>query len=285
MIPIQEPAAQISAITDLAKALVPMLADRPPALGLRFFWPDAPKRKEATFLQRSQRAALAGNGHAKNICANRVSTRLAVISFGGWGQTISEEGGGLALMIDLRNAGVVRRRAVSAASLLLALIALTTTPSVGDSVPEAPQPSMSGSGPFWSDLTPSQQATLQPLMSTWPRFDPARKQRWLLTAANLTRLSKQEQARAASRMSAWADLTMLQRTRIRVQFICAKSHQKARQERSTAGIAVHDKLSGSSLPVVVAGPAMIQVGPGATTIMLSQNLKSTGAICPPSTRG
>ena len=194
-------------------------------------------------------------------------------------------------LIDWKIAGALGRSAASAVAMMLALIAVavapelaidrpSTTPSVGDSASNSSPPSASEQGLSWADLTKTQQATLQPLMSAWPRFDPARKQRWLQTATNLTKLSKQEQARAASRMTAWASLTTLERTRARVHFSCAKGYKQARGERSTAVDSARDKVSVHALPLEVVGPATIRVGPGATTLMLSQIPKSTEAYCP-----
>lgn len=226
-----------------------------------------------------------------NICPNILSTKLAAISFGERAVARLRKRAGVPLS-DWKIAGAAGRSAVSAGVLLLALIAVaaapklvmdqfSTTPSAVDSAPKSLPPSTSEQGSTWADLTKTQQATLQPLKSTWSRFDPARKQRWLQTATNLTKLSKQEQARAASRMTAWASLTTLERTRARVHFICAKGYKAAHRERSTAVATARGNLSVPAVPLEVVGPAAIRLAPGATTLMLSQISQSNEAFCPP----
>ena len=74
------------------------------------------------------------------------------------------------------------------------------------------------SGPRWTDLTPGQQAILNPLAPTWESLEPARKRKWLAVALSYPRLSSLEQEKMQSRMAEWAALSPRERAVARLNF-------------------------------------------------------------------
>lgn len=65
--------------------------------------------------------------------------------------------------------------------------------------------------PLWRDLTPAQQAALQPLQGEWDATDGARKQKWLQLANRFAALKPEQRQRVQERMREWVKLTPEQR--------------------------------------------------------------------------
>jgi len=166
-------------------------------------------------------------------------------------------------------------------SVVLSLLCWPTKPTpIGDRDASSPPATVQEVGSPWSDLTEAQQATLHPLMLAWPSFDSARKRRWLLTATHLVKLSASAQERAQSRMTSWAGLSAYERSKARLQFVCAGRSRKSTGGRRSADRSPGDgAASGKVTHPIALVPAMVRVGPGATTIALSELTGSVGAIC------
>lgn len=72
--------------------------------------------------------------------------------------------------------------------------------------------------PSWTDLTPEQQQTLQPLAGEWESMDAARRGKWIGIAKRYPAMTEVEQKRVQTRMSDWVKLTPDDRRVAREQF-------------------------------------------------------------------
>lgn len=74
------------------------------------------------------------------------------------------------------------------------------------------------SGPLWSELSPAQQRSLQPLAAQWNTLSEAHKRKWIALAQNYPKLPPAEQAKLHSRMTDWVALSPQQRAQARLNF-------------------------------------------------------------------
>lgn len=65
--------------------------------------------------------------------------------------------------------------------------------------------------PLWRDLTPAQQAALDPLSGEWDQMDGVRKRKWLELSNRFSSMKPEEQQRVHERMREWVKLTPAQR--------------------------------------------------------------------------
>jgi hypothetical protein len=72
--------------------------------------------------------------------------------------------------------------------------------------------------PSWTDLTPDQQQTLQPLAGEWDALDAARRAKWIGIAKRYPAMTATEQERVQTRMSDWVKLSPDQRKVAREQY-------------------------------------------------------------------
>ena len=72
--------------------------------------------------------------------------------------------------------------------------------------------------PLWSELTPEQQQTLQPLAGEWNSLDAPRRAKWIGIAKRYPAMTEPEQKRVQTRMSDWVKLTPDQRRAAREQY-------------------------------------------------------------------
>ena len=72
--------------------------------------------------------------------------------------------------------------------------------------------------PAWTDLTPEQQQTLQPLAGEWNSLDAAKRGKWIGIAKRYPAMTEIEQKRVQTRMSDWVKLSPDQRREAREQF-------------------------------------------------------------------
>lgn len=72
--------------------------------------------------------------------------------------------------------------------------------------------------PLWRDLTPVQQAALEPLRPEWDAIDGVRKKKWLALSRRFASMTPAEQARVHERMRQWMRLTPEQRNLARESF-------------------------------------------------------------------
>lgn len=95
------------------------------------------------------------------------------------------------------------------------------------SKPLSPAPlKPAASGPAWSELTPLQQQTLNPLAARWNTISEAQKRKWLEVSKNYPSLSPEEQATIRSRMNEWVALSPQQRAQARLNFAKTKELSK-----------------------------------------------------------
>lgn len=72
--------------------------------------------------------------------------------------------------------------------------------------------------PSWTDLSPEQQKTLQPLAGEWDSLDAARRTKWIGIAKRYPAMAETEQKRVQDRMADWVKLTPDQRRDAREQY-------------------------------------------------------------------
>jgi hypothetical protein len=158
------------------------------------------------------------------------------------------------------------------------------------------------SGPTWNTLSASQQQALSPLRHDWSGLDAARKQQWLEVAARFPTLPQAERERIQARMTEWAQMSPSERGRARLQFQSARQWspqerqarwqayqalpdadrrallQRAQQHRAAPDARAGATVSGKRNIVTTApptpapravAPSLVQVGPGATTTLVS----------------
>ena len=120
-----------------------------------------------------------------------------------------------------------RARAACGISLLLWSVATGLLPSTGmaQSASNAPiargspaNNGIAGAKSGWAELTPAQQAALQPLAPAWGSISEAQKRKWIALSQNFRNLSPAERATLHGRMTEWANLSPLQRSQARLNF-------------------------------------------------------------------
>jgi hypothetical protein len=84
-------------------------------------------------------------------------------------------------------------------------------PAPGATAPRPGKPQKPPEKPLWRDLTPAQQAALQPLAAEWDQLEGVRKQKWLEMANRFASMKPEEQQRVHERMREWVRLTPAQR--------------------------------------------------------------------------
>lgn len=84
----------------------------------------------------------------------------------------------------------------------------------------------------WGELTAEQRLALAPLEKDWASIDLQRRRKWLEIAARFQSMPADEQARMQERMSSWAKLSPLERSRTRLMFQQAQQiAPQSRQEK------------------------------------------------------
>lgn len=122
---------------------------------------------------------------------------------------------------------------VLAASATLALAQAPAQPPAQAPVPAQTRPAATPAAPaksapkkvdkpLWRNLTPAQQAALQPLQEEWDALDGVRKRKWLELANHFASMSPTEQERVHQRMREWMKLTPAQRTLARENYARSK---------------------------------------------------------------
>ncbi len=66
-------------------------------------------------------------------------------------------------------------------------------------------------GPYWKNLSATQQQALSPLISVWDQLDDPQKLKWLEISRRFAKMKPDEQNRMQERMRAWVALTPEQR--------------------------------------------------------------------------
>jgi hypothetical protein len=102
--------------------------------------------------------------------------------------------------------------------------AATHTAATAASVPQTPVKGVQAlDKPLWRDLTPAQQAALEPLRTEWDTIDGVRKKKWLALSRRFASMNPTEQARVHERMRQWMRLTPEQRNLARENFNKART--------------------------------------------------------------
>jgi hypothetical protein len=74
----------------------------------------------------------------------------------------------------------------------------------------------------WANLSPKQQAALEPLAGEWPKMGESHKEKWLVISKKFGQMKPEEQQRLHERMRDWAKLTPGQRSAARTNYARAK---------------------------------------------------------------
>lgn len=95
----------------------------------------------------------------------------------------------------------------------------------GDPDPSDTQapPRVVAAGPGWELMTLPQKLALYPLAERWAYLGEAQKRYWLALAQNFAAMPEQEQERLHARMTAWASLSVQQRSQARLNFAVTRS--------------------------------------------------------------
>ena len=116
--------------------------------------------------------------------------------------------------------------------------------------------------PIWADLTPAQHKALKPLAAQWAQLSVDRKRKWLEISKNYESLPPTEQAKMHSRMSAWASLSMQERSEARLNFSETKklpADAKAAQWQSYQELSIEEKHKlAAQAPAKPSGAAVIK---------------------------
>ena len=126
----------------------------------------------------------------------------------------------------------------------------------------------------WQTLQSDQRKALMPLRHEWATLDVSNRERWLKTAALLQKKTATERARAQERLVEWAKLSPANRSAARLHFASVrhipaekrKSQWSRYAEQSEKG-ALKRRNADVYVPVA---PSMVQVKPGATTVLLDR---------------
>lgn len=96
--------------------------------------------------------------------------------------------------------------------------------------------------PAWTDLTPEQQQTLQPLAGEWNSLDASRRTKWIGIAKRYPAMTEIEQKRVQTRMTDWVKLTPDQRRLAREQYRKIGKLAPAKREEVTQQWAEYQQL-------------------------------------------
>jgi len=119
--------------------------------------------------------------------------------------------------------------------------------------------------PSWAELTPEQRKALKPLAGQWAQLSVDRKRKWLEISKNYESLPPTEQVKMHSRMSAWASLSMQERSEARLNFSETKklpADAKAAQWQSYQELSAEEKHKlAAQAPAKPSGAAVIKPTP------------------------
>lgn len=117
-----------------------------------------------------------------------------------------------------------RPLAVAALAACLGLaLAAAHAPARAEDAPGAPRASLLPLvQPLWSDLTPAQQALLEPFEAQWNGWSAQDKRSWVSLANRLPRMSPKARERAQARIREWAALSPEQRVLARQNYRLAR---------------------------------------------------------------
>lgn len=133
-----------------------------------------------------------------------------------------------------------------------------------------------GEDPDWQSLTADQKRTLEPLRGIWPSMDEQEQAVWRLVANHMQNKPPRLQERLQKRMKKWSALTPGERARARLNFMqIARRYDVKHRETQWSHYRSPPSKAASrperAEPALRAqAPALAQVLPGATTVLLSR---------------
>lgn len=119
----------------------------------------------------------------------------------------------------------------------------------------------------WTELTPAQQAALQPLGPAWGSMSADQRRKWLTLSRNFQNLSPSERGVLHGRMTEWANLSPVQRSQARLNFAQTKqlsTDEKKAEWRAYQALPLEQKqrlAAGGQVLPSGAAPAVQPVDP------------------------
>lgn len=130
--------------------------------------------------------------------------------------------------------------------------------------------------PAWQNLTADQQRILEPLRGIWPSMDEQEQAVWRRVAKHIQHKPPRLQQRLQKRMKKWSGLTPAERARTRLNFMQIARRYDVKQRESQWSHYQSPQSKAASPParaeqtLRAQAPALVQVLPGATTVLLSR---------------
>jgi len=113
-----------------------------------------------------------------------------------------------------------------AKTLIAIILCLSFVAPVFAAAPLQPKPAATQqtkpAKPDWPELTPAQQAVLDPLKADWSSFDTVSRKKWVKVADGYPKMKPDAQKRLQARMQDWVKLTPEQRRVARAKFLAIK---------------------------------------------------------------
>lgn len=128
----------------------------------------------------------------------------------------------------------------------------------------------------WQSLTADQKRILEPLRGTWPSMDEQEQAVWLRVAKHMQHKPPRLQQRLQKRMKKWSEMTPRERARARLNFMQIARRYDVKQRESQWSHYQSPQSKLVSRPVRaepalrVEAPALVQVLPGVTTVLVSR---------------
>lgn len=182
----------------------------------------------------------------------------------------------MALFLSLRSRGVRRWHLGALLTSVSAclLLGYWAASSLGKMEARSPRQPSAADNRGWQTLQSDQRETLMPLSREWATLDVSNRERWLKTAALLQKKTATERARAQERLVEWAKLSPANRSAARLHFASVRhipaekrKSQWSRYAEQSEKSALKRRNADVYVPVA---PSMVQVKPGATTVLLDR---------------
>ena len=180
----------------------------------------------------------------------------------------------LFLSLRCRRFGRWNLGALLAAVSACLLLGYWAASSLGKMEARSPRQPSAADNRGWQTLQSDQRETLMPLSREWATLDVSNRERWLKTAALLQKKTATERARAQERLVEWAKLSPANRSAARLHFVSVRQVPAEKRKREWARYAERPKKDTlkrrNADAYVPVAPSVVQVKPGATTILLDR---------------
>ena len=160
-----------------------------------------------------------------------------------------------------------------AVALLLPAQAMAQAAASTPAVRSQGQKPITGTKSGWAELTPAQQAALQPLAPSWGGISEAQKRKWIALSRDFRNLSPAERATLHGRMTEWANLSPVQRSQARLNFAQTSrlsNAEKKAQWQAYQALSPEQKqqlAAGGQVLPSGAAPALKPVGPNKLAVV------------------